>query len=455
MKHRIYESVVLGAGESGVGAALLYKAKGISVFVSDFGRISDKYKKELEENNIDFEEGKHSQDIILSAHEVVKSPGIADSAPIIQLLYKNNIPVISEIELAGRYIKGKVIGITGSNGKTTTTMWIQHILSSAGIKSSLAGNVGFSLARQVINDDQPDWFVVELSSFQLDNMFRFRVNIAVLMNITPDHLDRYNNDFDMYANAKMRILQNQTEEDAFVYWAEDEWISKYIYSHTPLPMMLLPFHTYPQVGAAADKSDENNLRIHFDDKTFEIPINELSLSGPHNLQNAMAASIVAMKVGVDKNCLKKALSDFINVPHRLELIDVIDGVRYINDSKATNINSTYYALRTMTTPYVLIIGGTDKGNNYDEISNIICKDARGLVFLAKDREKLHKTFDGRISNIKDADSMEQAVRISREMAKEGDTVLLSPACASFDLFKNYEDRGNQFREEVKKMSLSK
>lgn len=455
MENKIYDAVVLGAGESGVGAALLYKAKGISVFVSDYGSISSKYKKELEDNNIDFEECRHSQEIILKAHEVVKSPGIPDSAPIIQLISKNNIPIISEIELAGRYIKGKVIGITGSNGKTTTTMWIQHILSTAGIRSSLAGNVGFSLARQVITEDQPDWFVVELSSFQLDNMYRFRVNIAVLMNITPDHLDRYDHNFDNYANSKMRILQNQTNEDAFVYWAEDEWIAKYIYSHTPMPMKLLPFHTYPQVGAAADKSDENMLRIHFDDNNFEIPINELSLSGPHNLQNAMAASIVAMQVGIDKNSLKKALSDFINVPHRLELIDVIDGVRYINDSKATNINSTYYALRTMTTPYVLIIGGTDKGNNYDEISNIICKDARGLVFLAKDRTKLHKTFDGRIKNIADAESMEQAIRISTEMAEEGDTVLLSPACASFDLFKNYEDRGNKFREEVKRLRKNK
>lgn len=451
MQSKKYEVVVLGAGESGVGAALLCKAKGRAVFVSDYGRISDKYRVELEVNNIDFEEGKHTNEVILSADEVVKSPGISDSSNIVKLIKENNIPIISEIELAGRYIKGKVIGITGSNGKTTTTMWIHHILTSAGLKASLAGNVGFSLARQVIGDEQPDWFVVELSSFQLDNMYRFRVNIAVLMNITPDHLDRYDYNFDNYAKSKMRILQNQKKEDAFVYWGEDEWISRYVLTHQPFPMELLPFHTYPQVGSAADKSDNNIMRIHFDGHNFDIAAKDLALSGPHNLQNAMAASIVAVKAGVPNEVLYKSLHDFVNVPHRLENVAVIDGVRYINDSKATNINSTYYAIRTMTTPYVLILGGVDKGNNYEDIADLVCKNARGLVFLAKDRDKLHKTFDGRVKLIADAENMFDAVRLSRDMAQQGDTVLLSPACASFDLFRNYEHRGDCFMEEVNAM----
>lgn len=443
-----YKAVVLGAGESGVGAALLYKSRGIEVFVSDYGKIAEKYKVELEEHAIPYEEGTHSTSVILRASEVVKSPGIPEKAPIMQAIREQGIPVISEIELAGRYLRGKVIGITGSNGKTTTTMWLHHILSEAGLRVGLAGNVGFSLARQVITDDQPEYFVVELSSFQLDDMYQFRVHIALLMNITPDHLDRYHYNFEEYALAKMRILQNQTEEDAFIYWGEDEFVSRYVMMHQPMPMHLLPFLTYPQVGSAADKSDDNMMRLHFEGKSFEFPIDQLALQGPHNLQNAMAASIAALHIGVSEEVLTRALEDFVNVPHRLEKVGVLDGVRYINDSKATNISSTYYALRTMTTPYVLILGGEDKGNDYLDITEQIVSGARGLIFLTTDVLKLYKAFHGKVKHIASALSMEEAIAHARQMAQPGDTVLLSPACASFDLFTSYIHRGDCFREIV-------
>lgn len=446
-----FHAVVLGAGESGVGAALLYQSRGISVFVSDYGSIAPKYKEELEEHGIPYEEGCHSTDLILRSEEIVKSPGIPEKAPIMQAVRAQGIPVISEIELAGRYLRGKAIGITGSNGKTTTTMWLHHILSEAGMKVGLAGNVGFSLARQVITEDQPDYFVIELSSFQLDDMHDFRVHIALLMNITPDHLDRYHYNFEEYALAKMRILQNQTSEDAFIYWGEDPFIAQYVMDHQPMPMQTLPFLTYPQAGSAADKSDDNKLCLHFDDHQFEFPIEELALQGPHNLQNAMAASIAALRLGVSTEVLDQALRDFVNVPHRLEKVGVLDGVRYINDSKATNVSSTYYALRTMTTPYVLILGGEDKGNDYLDITELITSGARGLIFLTTDVLKLYKSFHGKVDQIASALSMEEAIEHARTMAQPGDTVLLSPACASFDLFKSYIHRGDCFRSIVQEL----
>lgn len=448
MNDQRYDVVVLGAGESGVGAALLCQNKGLSVFVSDYGKVADKYRVELDQHGIPYEEGQHTREIILSAGEVVKSPGIPRNAPIIQALIAQKTPIISEIELALRYTDAKIIGITGSNGKTTTTMWLHHILSTAKIKVGLAGNVGFSLARQAMYEEQPEYYVVELSSFQLDDMYDSHIHIALLMNITPDHLDRYNYDMEQYALAKMRILQNQGSEDAFIYWGEDEFISRYIAAHQPMPMQLLGFHTYSQVGSAADKSDDNMMRVHFGNIHYEIAVSELALQGPHNLQNAMAASIAALRVGVPADKLTQALKDFINVPHRLEKIAVVDGVRYINDSKATNTNSTYYALRTMTTPYVLILGGEDKGNNYEEIAPQIVAKARGLIFLGVDNSKLHAAFDGRVAQIADASSMKEAITLARGMAKQGDTVLLSPACASFDLFNNYMHRGECFRQEV-------
>lgn len=448
MEPKEYQIVVLGAGESGVGAAVLCRRRGISVFVSDYGKIADKYRRELEAEGIPYEEGRHTSELILGAREVVKSPGIPHTAPIVRAIREAGIPIISEIELAGRYTTSRMIGITGSNGKTTTTMWLYHILQTAGFRVGLAGNVGFSLARQVIAPDQPDYYVVELSSFQLDDMYDFHVHVALVMNITPDHLDRYGDSLEAYAMAKMRILQNQTAEDAFIYWGEDAFIAQYVASAQPMPMQLLPFVTYPQVGAAADKSDDNYMRLHCQGRTLEFPIAQLALQGPHNLQNAMAASLAALYLGADEVKLKEALRDFVNVPHRLEKIAVVDGVRYINDSKATNISSTYYALRTMTTPYVLILGGTDKGNNYEDIADLVVAGARALVFMTTDSAKLHKTFDGRVAQIADAGSMHEAIRLCRAFAQPGDTVLLSPACASFDLFNNYEHRGECFRQEV-------
>lgn len=440
--------VVLGAGESGVGAALLAQHKGMSTFVSDYGKIPEKYRQELEQAGIAYEEGQHTHDILLNAREIVKSPGIPHSAPIVRAARANRIPVISEIEFAGRYTSSKMIGITGSNGKTTTTMWLYHILREAKCSVGLAGNVGFSLARQVMQETQPDYYVVELSSFQLDDMYDFRTHIAIVLNITPDHLDRYNYDLNEYALAKMRILRNQTQDDAFIYWGEDPFLSQYVATQQPAPMQLMPFVTYPQVGAAAYQDDSHTIHLKVSNRTFEFPISQLALQGPHNVQNAMAAALAALYIGVSDKALYDALHDFVNVPHRLEKIAVVDGVRYINDSKATNINSTYYALRTMTTPFVLILGGTDKGNNYEDIAPLIISGARGLVFLSTDTEKLHRTFDGRVSNIADARSMEEAIGLCRQFAKPGDTVLLSPACASFDLFDNYMHRGECFRQVV-------
>lgn len=448
MEAKTYQVVVLGAGESGLGAALLCRHVGLSVFVSDFGQIAAKYKRELEESRIPYEEGQHTEHIILKAEEVIKSPGIPHNAPIVRAIRERGIPVVSEIEFAGRYTSSRMIGITGSNGKTTTTMWLYHILQTAKLSVALAGNVGFSLARQVMQPNQPDYYVLELSSFQLDDMYDFRVNIALVMNITPDHLDRYNGKVEEYALAKMRILQNQTQEDTFIYWGEDPFLAQYVAARQPLPMRALPFVTYPQVGAAADRSDDNTMRLSLGERRFSIPVEKLALQGPHNLQNAMAAALAAMSVGVSDRDLSEALNNFVNVPHRLEKIAVIDGVRYINDSKATNISSTYYALRTMTTPYVLILGGTDKGNNYEDIADLVVSGARALIFLTKDSRKLHATFDGRVPQIVDALSMSEAIAQASALAKSGDTVLLSPACASFDLFTNYEHRGNSFREEV-------
>lgn len=450
MNTQKYQIVVLGAGESGVGAALLAQSKGLSVFVSDFGQIAPKYREELEANAIPYEEGRHSEELILGCQEAIKSPGIPDKAPIVKQLRARGVPVISEIEFAGRYTSSYIVGITGSNGKTTTTMWLHHILSEAGMQPALAGNVGYSLARYAMapQAEQPRYYVVELSSFQLDGMEQFHVDMALLMNITPDHLERYNYSFDEYAHSKMRILQNQTADDAFIYWGEDEFVARYVAAHQPMPMQTLAFHTYPQAGAAADRSDDNVMRVRVDGRVFELPISELALQGPHNLQNAMAVTIAAMKLGVPDAHLRAGLTSFVNVPHRLERIAVIGGVAYINDSKATNVSSTYYALRTMTTPYVLILGGVDKGNDYNYIKPMIASGARALVFLGLDNSKLQEILGDLSLPIREASSMAEAVAHCRALALPGDAVLLSPACASFDLFTNYEHRGEMFREEV-------
>lgn len=439
--------VVLGAGESGVGAAILGKRRGYEVFVSDSSHVKDVYKQMLEAEGIRFEEGGHTAGSILAADEVVKSPGIPDDAPLIVSLRQKGIPVISEIEFAGRYSHAKMICITGSNGKTTTTSLIYHILSTAGYDVGLAGNIGSSLARQVVEGDH-EWFVIELSSFQLDGMYDFRADIAVILNITPDHLDRYGYDMQRYVDAKFRILQNQHPDDAFIFWNDDPIIRKNIeMKRDNIKSKFYPFSDNPdESGLAAYLKDG---RLSFTEPSaFNMEQEELALTGRHNLYDSMAAGIAANVAGIKKENIRRALSDFVGVPHRLEKVARVAGVDYINDSKATNVNSCWYALQSVRTPVVLILGGKDKGNDYSEIEQLVVQKVHGLVLLGVDNAKLHSFFDGKVPVIADAHSMHEAVTLSASMASPGDTVLLSPCCASFDLFKSYEDRGDQFKAEV-------
>ncbi len=438
--------VILGAGESGCGAAVLATKLGFEVFVSDFGAIADKYKAMLDERGIRWEEKQHSEDIILGAAEIIKSPGIPDEAPIIVKIKEAGIPIISEIEFAGRYTKAKMICITGSNGKTTTTSLIYHIFREAGLNVGLAGNIGNSLALQVAEDDK-EYYIVELSSFQLDNMYEFRANVAVLMNITPDHLDRYGHKMQNYVDAKFRILQNQQSDDAFVYWNDDPIIQNELpkYKHGKL----YPFAERNN-GKMAAYADEHKL-IFTEPTPFNMELEELSLTGKHNLYNSMAAGISANVAGIRKETIREALSSFAGVEHRLEKVRKIDGVEYINDSKATNVNSCWYALQSMTTKTVLILGGKDKGNDYSEIADLVKEKCCGLVFLGADNSKLQAFFGETGLPIADTHSMQECVEAARNMAKSGETVLLSPCCASFDLFKSYEDRGRQFKDIVNKL----
>lgn len=439
--------VVLGAGESGVGAAILGKRRGYEVFVSDSSHVKDVYKQMLEAEGIRFEEGGHTDGSILAADEVVKSPGIPDDVPLIVSLRQKGIPVISEIEFAGRYSHAKMICITGSNGKTTTTSLIYHILSTAGYDVGLAGNIGSSLARQVAEGDH-EWFVIELSSFQLDGMYDFRADIAVILNITPDHLDRYGYDMQRYVDAKFRILQNQHPDDAFIFWNDDPIIRKNIeMKRDNIKSKFYPFSDNPdESGLAAYLKDG---RLSFTEPSaFNMEQEELALTGRHNLYDSMAAGIAANVAGIKKESIRRALSDFVGVPHRLEKVARVAGVDYINDSKATNVNSCWYALQSVRTPVVLILGGKDKGNDYSEIEQLVVQKVHGLVLLGVDNAKLHSFFDGKVPVIADAHSMHEAVTLSASMASPGDTVLLSPCCASFDLFKSYEDRGDQFKAEV-------
>lgn len=440
---------VLGGGESGVGAAVLAKVKGLKVWLSDSGTIADKYKKRLDEYGVDWEEGQHTEPEILAADEVVKSPGIPDTAPIIRKVKEKNIPVISEIEFAGRYTDAKMVCITGSNGKTTTTMLTYHILKGAGINAGLAGNVGKSLAFQVATESH-DVYVIELSSFQLDNMYDFKANIAVILNITPDHLDRYDYKMQNYVNAKFRILRNQTKDDSFIYWEDDPVIAEQL-RHINVEARMLPFSDKPEDGACAYRDGGElvfNAAGHTD---FEMPVAELSLRGLHNLYNSMAAGLSASLLDIKKDVIRKALSDFESVEHRLEYVATVGGVRYINDSKATNVNSCWYALESMTEPVVLILGGKDKGNDYSEIEEFVRKKVKAIVCMGKDNEKIKRFFDGKVPVVSDTHSMEDAVRECARLAEPGETVLLSPCCASFDLFNSYEDRGRQFKAAVRKM----
>lgn len=433
--------VVLGAGESGAGAAVLAQKKGFDVFVSDMSPIKPIYKQMLDERSIAWEEGKHTEELILNADEIIKSPGIPFEAPIIQKITARNIPVISEIEFAGRYTNAKMICITGSNGKTTTTSLIYHIFKKAGLNVGLAGNIGKSLAFQVAECNY-DYYVIELSSFQLDNMYDFRANIAVLLNITPDHLDRYDNEMQNYVDAKFRILQNQTSDDAFIFWNDDPVIQKELHKYG-IHGRCFPFAESKEDGLAAFTQDS---KIYFTRPLdFNMEQEALALDGTHNLFNSMAAGISANIAGIEKDCIKEALQDFKGVEHRLEKVLSIRGVEYINDSKATNVNSCWYALQSMRNKTILILGGKDKGNDYTEIADLVREKCTGLVFLGVDNSKLHKFFGDYGLPIADVKSMKDAVQAAYEMAKPGETVLLSPCCASFDLFTSYEDRGEQFK----------
>lgn len=433
--------VILGAAESGVGAAVLAQKKGFEVFVSDAGRIKLRYAEMLDGYGIPWEEGGHTESLILNADEVIKSPGIPDRAPMVEKLRSAGIPIVSEIEFAGRYTDAKMICITGSNGKTTTTSLIYHIFKSAGYNVGLAGNIGQSLALQVAEKDY-DYYVIELSSFQLDNMYRFRANIAVLLNITPDHLDRYDNCMQNYTDSKMRILQNMEADDAFVYWNDDPVIGRELEKYD-IKAKKCPFSILKTDGMAGYVQDGRyvlNTPV-----PFSMEQEELSLSGKHNMYNSLAAGIAANLAGINGEVIRRCLSDFQGVEHRLERVACVNGVHYINDSKATNVDACWYALESMKTPTVLIIGGKDKGNDYRAIADLVKQKCTGLVYLGADNQKLHDFFDGFGIPVADTHSMRECIEACCRMARPGDTVLLSPCCASFDLFKNMEDRGEQFK----------
>jgi UDP-N-acetylmuramoylalanine--D-glutamate ligase len=442
--------VILGAGESGTGAAVLAKQQGLDVFVSDLSSIQPAYKKLLTQHHILWEEKQHTEPEILNADEIIKSPGIPDEAPIIRKIIANNIPILSEIEFAGRYTNAKMICITGSNGKTTTTMLTFHILKQAGLDVGLAGNVGHSLARQVAETPH-EYYVVELSSFQLDNMYDFKADIAVLLNITPDHLDRYRCKMQHYVDAKFRILQNQTEKDAFIFWNDDPIIAHELEKRRP-KAVLYPFADVKRPGVKG-YAENGQITIEASGETCAMDQNLLALKGIHNLYNSLAAGIASKLLGIHNEQIRESLGNFAGVKHRLEMVAHIRGVDYINDSKATNVSSCRYALQSINTRIVLILGGTDKGNDYTEIESLVLEKVRTLIFLGVDNNKLHAFFDRKIDHIEDAFSMEEAVQKAYQAARTGDTVLLSPCCASFDLFKNYEDRGSQFKMCVRKLSF--
>ena len=443
MKRRL---VVLGAGESGTGAAILAKDKGFDVFLSDSGHISPRYRAVLEAEGIEFEEGSHTMARILAADEVVKSPGIPVDVPVMAAVLAKHIPVISEIEFAGMYTDAKMVCITGSNGKTTTTMLIHHILIGAGIDAGLAGNVGRSLAWQVAREPHPV-YVVELSSFQLDNMYDFKANIAVLLNITPDHLDRYEYCMQNYVNAKFRILQNMTPRDVFIFWKDDPVISEQL-RRISTEASMLPFSEHAEEDSAAYIDAENELIFNTPGTSMTMPRADLALSGLHNVFNSMAAGLSACVLNIRKEDIRRALEDFGGVEHRLEHVAEIGGVEWINDSKATNVNSCWYALEAMTRPTVLILGGKDKGNDYSEILPLVKNKVTAIVAMGKDNAKIMEFFSPHVARIADTHSLEEAVEACRGFAVAGDTVLLSPCCASFDLFNSYEDRGRRFKAAV-------
>lgn len=445
-KHRL---VILGGGESGVGAALLGKQKGYEVFLSDGGQIKPVYEKELIDNQIDFESAKHSLELILNADEVMKSPGIPEKNEVVKAIRAKGIPVISEVELAYRF-KGdsKIVAITGSNGKSTTTSLIYHICKTAGLDCALVGNIGYSFAKQVAEDPKP-LYVAEISSFQLDDIKDFRADVSVLLNITEDHLDRYDYKFENYINSKFKIIQNQTQEDYFIYCEDDEVIMnklRLLTIHTnPLPFSMK--HEVKKGGYI--KGDQMMLRIQ--EERVSMSIYDFALKGKHNNYNTMAAGIAATTLGIRKEKIREAVKNFHSLEHRMEFVAMVRGVEFINDSKATNVNSTWYALESMTKPTVLVLGGTDKGNDYTLIEELVKEKVKAIVCMGLDNSKIIEAFKDIVPVIVETDSAKKAVNTSFKLAAKGDVVLLSPACASFDLFKNYEDRGTQFKEAVKEL----
>ena len=439
--------VILGAGESGVGAAILAKKEGWNIFVSDFGKITPAYKKTLNELNVDWEESTHSMEKILQADLVIKSPGIPESANVIVKLTEKGIKIISEIEFAGYYSKAKTICITGSNGKTTTSLLTYHILKNAGINVGLAGNIGESFAKQIANETY-DWYVLELSSFQLDGMFEFRADIAMLLNITPDHLDRYDYDINKYALSKFRVLQNQTENDWAIVNNDDPIIQKEL-KNRKLSAKVAPFSMKEELTLGGYINKEQ--LIINTNENFTMSIHDLALKGKHNAQNSLASGIASRILEIRKESVRESLSDFVNVEHRLEFVAKVHGIEFINDSKATNVNSTWFALESMDKPCVWIVGGVDKGNDYTELANLVTDKVKAIICLGENNQKIIEAFEGSVETIVETTSALEAVAYGYRLAKKDETVLLSPACASFDLFENYEERGNAFKKAVRSL----
>jgi UDP-N-acetylmuramoylalanine--D-glutamate ligase len=441
--------VILGAGESGVGTAVLAKKHGWTVFVSDFGKISPEFQAELETLGVEWEQGQHTQERILSADLVMKSPGIPEKAPIIKALREKGVKIVSEIEFAGYYNKAKTICITGSNGKTTTTMLVHHILKKAGVNVGLGGNVGKSFAKQVANENF-DWYVLEISSFQLDDMYDFRADISILTNITPDHLDRYNYDMSLYVASKMRIINNQTADNWFIYNADDPTIAAALEGQK-LQMKTAPFSMTKTLEVGGYYEEETKqITININDPLI-MSVHDFALKGRHNTQNSLAAGIAARIVEIRKESVRESLEDFVNVEHRLEFVAKVNGIEFINDSKATNINSTWYALESMTNPTVWIVGGVDKGNDYIELMDLVKSKVKAIVCLGLDNAKIIEAFEGVVETIVEAKSAMEAVSYAYQLSEKNDTVLLSPACASFDLFTDYQERGNQFKQAVRRL----
>lgn len=440
--------VVLGGGESGVGTAILGKKKGYDVFLSDFGKIKNNYKEILLLHKIKFEDEKHTEDLILNADVVMKSPGIPDKVPIIKKITEKNIPIVSEIEFTNQFTDAVTIGITGSNGKTTTTMLTYHLLKQGGLNVGLAGNIGKSYAWQV-SEGKYDTYVLELSSFQLDGIETYKPHIAIITNISPDHLDRYEYKYEKYIASKFRITMNQTEDDFLIYDADDEAITNWLKNNSTRAK-LVPFSISKPLDFGAFL-EENNIKINTTNDNFDMPTSQLSLEGKHNVKNAMAAATVAQLLKIRKDTIRESLSDFQGVEHRLEKVLKIQNVQYINDSKATNVNATFFALDSMTTPTVWIVGGVDKGNDYTELLSLVNEKVKAIICLGVDNAKLIETFADVVDVLIESSNMADAVKQAYRIAEKGDTVLLSPACASFDLFENYEDRGRQFKQAVQNL----